>query len=70
MEGRPGDDARMQFWMRFRDGREADVLALPTLVDAAYPAVMEIGAAGSFTLELGATGTLVAQSRQLAMLPA
>ena len=103
MQGKPGGDPSMQFWMRFRDGREADVLALAMLVDAAYPAVMEVGAAGSSTLELtvhvrahpapgwltcrattryviagyheedfeiwDSAGTLVAQSRQLALLP-
>lgn len=102
MQGKPDGDPSMQFWMRFREGREADVLALTTLVDAAYPAVMEIGATGSSTLELtvhlrahpapgwlacrattryvingyheedfeiwDSTGTLVAQSRQLALL--
>lgn len=103
MQGTPDGDPSMQFWMRFRDGREADVLALAMLVDAAYPAVMEIGAVGSSTLELtvhvrahpapgwlacrattryviggyheedfeiwDSAGTLVAQSRQLALLP-
>jgi acyl-CoA thioesterase len=103
MRGKPSGDPGMEFWMRFRDGREADVLALALLVDAAYPAVMEIGATGSSTLELtlhvrahpapgwlacrartryvingyheedfeiwDSTGTLVAQSRQLALLP-
>jgi acyl-CoA thioesterase len=104
MQGKPGGDPSMQFWMRFRERREADVFALALLVYAAYPAVMEIGATGSSTLELtvnlrahpapgwlacrartryitsgyheedfeiwDATGMLVAQSRQLALLAA
>ena len=52
MRGKPGGDPSLQFWMRFRERRDADVFALPLLVDAAYPAVMEIGAVGSSTLEL------------------
>jgi acyl-CoA thioesterase len=52
MQGKPSGDPSMEFWMRFRDGRDADVLALALLVDAVYPAVMEIGATGSSTLEL------------------
>jgi acyl-CoA thioesterase len=93
----------MSLWLRFKDGRDADSLALAMLVDAAWPAVMEIGAAGSVTVEMtvhvrarpvpgwlacrvstryviggyheedfeiwDAAGTLVAQSRQLALLP-
>ena len=38
--------------MRFRDGRAADTLALAALVDAAAPAVLELGVAGSSTIEL------------------
>jgi acyl-CoA thioesterase len=49
---RPGGTPDVSLWIRFREGREADTLALPMLVDAAAPAVMEIGAAGSMTLEL------------------
>lgn len=103
MQGKPDGTPSMQFWLRFREPREPDVLALAMLVDAAYPAVMEIGATGSSTLELtvhvrahpapgwlacrattrhvingyheedfeiwDSAGTLVAQSRQLALLP-
>lgn len=102
IQGRPTDDPSMSFWIRFRDGRAADALSLVAIVDAAYPAVLEIGEPGSTTLELtvhvrarpapgwlacrvttryviggyheedfeiwGADGTLVAQSRQLALL--
>lgn len=50
--GRPGGMPDVSAWMRFREGREVDTLSLPMLVDAAAPAVMEIGAAGSTTLEL------------------
>ncbi|MGH2736311.1 MAG: thioesterase family protein, partial [Actinomycetota bacterium] len=92
-----------EFWMRFKEGRPADLLSLPMLVDAAAPAVLEIGEIGSSTMELtvhlrarpapgwlacrvttrhviggyheedfeiwDTEGTLVAQSRQLALLP-
>src|SRR6185436_5946367 len=101
--GKPSGDPSAVFWMRFRDGRPADTLSLAMLVDAAWPAVLEIGAAGSVTVQLtvhvrarpapgwlacrvstryvtkgyheedfeiwDTTGTLVAQSRQLAVLP-
>jgi hypothetical protein len=84
-------------------GRPPDTLALPSLVDAVWPAVLDIGARGSSTLELtvhvrarpapgwlacrvvtryvttgyheedfevwDSSGRLVAQSRQLAVLP-
>jgi hypothetical protein len=86
--------------MRFRDGREPDLAALPLLVDAAAPAVLEVGVlsttveitvhlrarpaagwlacravtrfvAGGYNEEdfeiWDSTGTLVAQSRQLAL---
>jgi acyl-CoA thioesterase len=42
----------LAFWLRFRDGRDADPLALAAMVDAAAPAVLELGAAGSATIEL------------------
>ena len=48
----PAGDPRQEFWMRFRDGREPDALALAALVDAAAPAVLDLGVAGSATLEL------------------
>jgi hypothetical protein len=50
--GRPSGDPSASFWMRFADGRDADTLSLPTLVDACAPAVMELGARGSATVEL------------------
>lgn len=101
--GRPAGRARMEFWMRFRDGRDADPLSLPMLVDAAAPMVLDLGEIGSSTIELtvhvrgrpapgwlacrvttrfvvdgyheedfeiwDSAGRLVAQSRQLALLP-
>lgn len=101
--GRPAGEASMEFWMRFRDGRDADPLSLPLLVDAAAPVVLDLGETGSATVELtvhlrarpapgwlacrsttrfviggyheedfeiwDSTGALVAQSRQLALLP-
>ena len=50
--GRPGGEPSLEFWMRFRDGRDADPLALAALVDAAAPAVLDIGSPGSATIEL------------------
>ena len=101
LTGRPSGDPRHEFWMRFRDGRQPDLLALPLIVDAAAPAVLELGIA-STTVELtvhlrarpapgwlacriwtsyvgggyheedfeawDSAGTLVAQSRQLALI--
>lgn len=101
LRGRPSGDPRYEFWMRFRDRREPDLMSLPLFVDAAAPAVLELGAA-STTVELtvhlrarpapgwlacrtwtkyvtggyheedfevwDSAGTLVAQSRQLALL--
>lgn len=45
--GRPSSD----FWMRFADGRDADLLALPLLVDSTAPSVLELGAT-STTIQL------------------
>ena len=101
--GEPAHEPRAEFWMGFADGRDADLLALPLLVDAAPPVVLDFGEHSSITLELtvhlrakpapgwlscrvstrhvqgglheedfevwDSTGTLVAQSRQLALLP-
>jgi len=50
--GTPGQDPHVEFWMRFRDGRDPDPLALAALVDAAAPAVLDLGVAGSATIEL------------------
>jgi acyl-CoA thioesterase len=100
--GRPGGGARDEFWMAFADGTPATTLTLPMLVDAAAPAVINLGETTSATLQLTVhvrarpapgwlaarvmthhiangyheedvelwdrTGTLVAQSRQLAVL--
>jgi acyl-CoA thioesterase len=101
--GEPSGRPRQELWMRFRDGREPDLLSLASLVDAAAPPVLELGETGSATVELtvylrahpapgwlacrvatrfvsggyheevfeiwDSTGALVAQSRQLALLP-
>jgi acyl-CoA thioesterase len=103
-KGQPSGDPSQDFWMRFSDGRDADLLSLTLLVDAAAPVILEIGEAASATIELtvhlrahpapgwlacrartryvidgyheedfeiwDSTGKLVAQSRQLALLPA
>jgi len=99
--GSPTGRPSSEFWMRFADGRDADLWSLPLLVDSTAPSVLELGA-GSTTLQLtvhlrarpapgwlacraltrfvsggyheedfevwDSAGTLVAQSRQLAML--
>ena len=99
--GRPTGRPASEFWMRFADGREADLLSLPLLVDSTAPSVLELGA-GSVTIQLtvhlrahpapgwlacrattrfvsngyheedfevwDSAGTLVAQSRQLALI--
>jgi len=103
VQGKPGGDGMMEFWMRHADGSDADTLSLAALVDAAAPAVLEFGERGSSTMELtvhirarpapgwlacrvstrhvidgyheedfeiwDSRGQLVAQSRQLAVLP-
>jgi acyl-CoA thioesterase len=51
VRGEPGGRPSMDFWMRFADGRDADLLALPLLVDCTAPSVMELGAV-SATIEL------------------
>jgi acyl-CoA thioesterase len=50
--GEPSGRPSQEFWMRFRDGREPDLLSLASLVDAAAPPVLELGEAGSATIEL------------------
>jgi acyl-coenzyme A thioesterase PaaI-like protein len=98
--GQPSGRPASEFWTRFADGREADLLSLPLLVDSTAPSVLELGA-GSTTIQLtvhlrahpapgwlacrattrfvsngyheedfevwDSAGTLVAQSRQLAL---
>jgi len=101
--GRPTGRPSSEFWMRFADGRDPDLLALLVLVDSTAPSVLELGA-GSATIQLtvhlrahpapgwlatrastrfvsggyheedfevwDSAGTLVAQSRQLAIVQA
>jgi acyl-coenzyme A thioesterase PaaI-like protein len=50
--GRPSGRPSLDFYMRFRDGREPDMVALPLIVDAAAPAVLEVGAQQVTTIEL------------------
>ena len=99
--GQPSGRPASEFWMRFADGREADLLSLLLLVDSTAPSVLELGAASTtiqLTVHLRAhpapgwlacrattrfvssgyheedfevwdsAGTLVAQSRQLALI--
>jgi len=49
--GRPSGRPASSFWMRFTDGRDADLIALPLLVDSTAPSVLELGA-GSTTIQL------------------
>ncbi len=98
--GQPSGRPSSEFWMRFADGRDADLLALPLLVDSTAPSVLELGVSSAtiqLTVHLRArpapgwlacrattrfvsggyheedfevwdsAGTMVAQSRQLAV---
>ncbi len=40
LAGKPSGEPYAEFWMRFADGRPADTLTLPFIVDAAPPAVL------------------------------
>jgi acyl-coenzyme A thioesterase PaaI-like protein len=51
LRGRPSGQPAAEFWMRFADGRDADLLALPLLVDATAPSVVELGST-STTVQL------------------
>jgi acyl-CoA thioesterase len=51
LRGQPSGNPSLEFWMRFADGRDADLTAVPLLVDAAAPPVLELGAV-STTVEL------------------
>jgi acyl-CoA thioesterase len=51
-QDQPSGDASAAFWIRFTQGRDADPLSLPLLVDAAAPVVLELGVAGSATMQL------------------
>jgi acyl-CoA thioesterase len=50
--GAPTGESELAFWLRFRDGRDTDPIALAAMVDAAAPAVLELGETGSATIEL------------------
>jgi acyl-CoA thioesterase len=49
--GQPTGRPSSEFWMRFADGRDADLLALPLLVDSTAPSVLELGVT-STTIQL------------------
>ncbi|MGP4023400.1 thioesterase family protein [Actinomadura sp. 3N407] len=51
LRGEPGGTPARDLWMRLRDGREPDPLALVLLWDAMSPMVLEIGRSPSTTLE-------------------
>lgn len=50
--GQPTGSPRAEFWMRLGDGRPADAVALPLLVDACAPMVLELGELTSSTVHL------------------
>jgi acyl-CoA thioesterase len=50
--GTPSGDPSAEFWMRFADGRDADTISLPSLVDMAFPVVFELGEFSTTTIEL------------------
>ncbi|MGW9637295.1 thioesterase family protein [Nocardiopsis alba] len=52
LDGKKDGTPRVDFWMRFADGRDADVHSLPAMVDFAVPAVLEIGEFTTITVEL------------------
>ena len=52
LRGEPSGDPSFEFWLRFKDGRRADPLALTFLVDSSPPAVLELGEFASSTIEL------------------
>ena len=51
-QGEASGDPSHELWMRFRDGREPDPLSLLFFVDAAPPAILELGELGSSTVQL------------------
>jgi len=51
VQGAPTGEPHSEFWIRFKDGRAADTIALPGIVDAAAPVLLELGHA-SITVEL------------------
>jgi acyl-CoA thioesterase len=51
-EDNPSGESDLAFWLRFREPRDADPIALAAMVDAAAPAVLELGERGSATIEL------------------
>jgi acyl-CoA thioesterase len=50
-QGKPSGEPRSEFWIRFKDGRAPDTIALPGIVDAAAPVLLELGHT-SITVEL------------------
>jgi acyl-CoA thioesterase len=51
-DGEPSGDPSLEFWMRLKGHDEHDPLTILTLVDAAAPAVLELGEFASATVEL------------------
>src|SRR5207244_11253860 len=58
----PGEIARLEGWMRFTDGREPDIAALPLFADAFPPAVFDMdvsaGAIAAWVPTVELTGTV------------
>lgn len=54
VSGELSGDPTLEFWVRFTDGRPADLLALPFLADSFVPAALNTGAAGGVSVQLTA----------------
>ncbi len=52
LRGEPTGDPSVECWVRFADRGEVDLIGLAFLVDAVAPAVLDLGAASSSTIEL------------------
>jgi acyl-CoA thioesterase len=52
LRGSPSGRPSAELWARLQGGREPDLLSLALMVDAWAPVVLELGEAGSVTLEL------------------
>lgn len=46
LSGQPSGEPSAEFWMRFADGRPADTLTLPLIIDAARPPCLSLALPG------------------------
>lgn len=51
-QGKPTGEPAMAIWARFREPRDPEPISLPLFVDAAAPAILELGEQASYTLEM------------------